>query len=140
ELSRTAKTLAKKAHTISYVAQVDATATKDGMKAHYECSVCNKLFSDKDGKNEVTVASLIIPATGVSKGILGDANGDGEVEIDDTTFIQRILLDLIVPDDGMILRGNVDGSDEGLDIIDATFIQRHLLGVPVPYSIGEEIK
>ncbi len=140
ELSRTAKTLSKKAHTISYVAQVDATATKDGMKAHYECSVCNKLFSDADGKNEVTVASLIIPATGVSKGILGDANGDGEVEIDDATFIQRILLDLIVPDDGMILRGNVDGSDEGLDIIDATFIQRHLLGAPVPYSIGEEIK
>jgi hypothetical protein len=140
ELSRTPKTLAMKAHTLSYVAQVDATAAKDGVKAHYECSVCHKLFSDAEGKNEVTAASLVIPATGVSKGILGDANGDGEVEIDDATFIQRILLDLIVPDDGMILRGNVDGSDEGLDIIDATFIQRHLLGAPVPYSIGEEIK
>ena len=140
ELSRTPKTIAMKAHTLSYVAQVEATSTKDGVKAHYECSVCHKLFSDADGKNEVTAASLVIPATGVSKGILGDANGDDEVEIDDATFIQRILLDLIVPDAGMILRGNVDGSDEGLDIVDATLIQRYLLGAPVPYSIGEEIK
>lgn len=48
-------------HTLTYVAEVPAATTKEGTKAHYQCSVCNKLFSDKDGKNEVTADSLVIP-------------------------------------------------------------------------------
>ena len=61
ELSRTAKTLAIKAHTLSEVAEVPATYEAEGVMAHYECSVCNKLFSDAEGKNEVTAEDLVIP-------------------------------------------------------------------------------
>ena len=48
-------------HTLTHVNEVPATTTATGTKAHYKCSACSKLFSDKDGKNEVTAASLVIP-------------------------------------------------------------------------------
>ena len=48
-------------HTLTFVDEVPASTTAEGTKAHYKCSVCNKLFSDKDGKNEVTASSLVIP-------------------------------------------------------------------------------
>ena len=48
-------------HTLTYVAEVPATATKEGTKAHYKCSVCNKLFSAENQTQEVTAASLVIP-------------------------------------------------------------------------------
>ena len=41
-----------------WIAEVPETCTKDGVKEHYECSVCHKFF-DKD-KNEIT--DLAIPA------------------------------------------------------------------------------
>ena len=63
EISRTKKEIAidKNAHTLTHVNEVPATTTKEGTKAHYKCSLCGKLFSDKDGKNEVTASSLVIP-------------------------------------------------------------------------------
>ncbi len=47
------------------IEEVPATCTVDGMKAHYECSVCHKLFI-KDGNDyvEKTEAELTIKATG----------------------------------------------------------------------------
>ena len=41
------------------IAEVAATCTKDGVKAHYECVNCRKLFM---GTHEVTAEDLIIPA------------------------------------------------------------------------------
>lgn len=63
EISRTKKEIDidKNAHTLTHVNEVPATTTNTGTKAHYKCSACKKLFSDKDGKNEVTAASLVIP-------------------------------------------------------------------------------
>lgn len=37
---------------------VEATCTKDGSKAYYECSVCGKFFSDADGKTEIAADKL----------------------------------------------------------------------------------
>ena len=51
-------------HKLSAVAEVPATCEETGVKAHWECSVCRKLFSDADGKNETTLEALTIPATG----------------------------------------------------------------------------
>ena len=51
-------------HTLTAVAEVPATCEETGVKAHWECSVCRKLFSDADGKNETTLEALTIPATG----------------------------------------------------------------------------
>ena len=51
-------------HTLTAVAEVPATCQETGVKAHWVCSVCGKLFSDADGKSETTLEALTIPATG----------------------------------------------------------------------------
>ena len=51
-------------HTLTAVAEVPATCEETGVKAHWVCSVCGKLFSDAEGKNETTLEALTIPATG----------------------------------------------------------------------------
>ena len=61
EISRQTVSVPATGHRIRYVAQVNATETAEGVKAHYECLNCQKLFSDNAGKNEVTAESLVIP-------------------------------------------------------------------------------
>ncbi|MEE0873760.1 MAG: hypothetical protein UIH27_09925, partial [Ruminococcus sp.] len=61
EIKREAKTTPALGHDTKSVAEVPATETAEGVKAHYECKRCGKLFSDAAGKNEVTAESLVIP-------------------------------------------------------------------------------
>lgn len=49
------------ANHLTFVAEVPASCTTDGVKAHYECD-CGKLFSDADGTSEVTAEELKIAA------------------------------------------------------------------------------
>ena len=58
-------------HTLTVVPEVPATCETAGTKAYWECSVCRKLFSDADGKNETTLEALTIPATGHDTEIVG---------------------------------------------------------------------
>ena len=61
EISRQTVNTSATGHRIRFVAQVNATETADGVKAHYECLNCHELYSDAEGKNEVTAESLVIP-------------------------------------------------------------------------------
>ena len=47
-------------HNIVKVAKVAPTCQKTGMKAHYECTECGKLFTDKYGKKPTTEAKLTL--------------------------------------------------------------------------------
>ena len=58
-------------HTLTAVPEVPATCETAGTKAYWECSVCRKLFSDADGKNETTLEALTIPATGHDTELVG---------------------------------------------------------------------
>ena len=51
-------------HTLTAVAEVPSTCEETGVKAHWVCSVCGKLFSDAEGKNETTLEALTIGALG----------------------------------------------------------------------------
>ena len=55
-------------HTLTAVEAVPATCETAGVKAHWKCSVCGKLFSDAEGKTETTLEKLAIPATGHAYG------------------------------------------------------------------------
>ena len=57
-----------KGHTLTAVAEVPATCETAGVKAHWVCSVCGKLFSDAEGKTDTTLEKLAIPATGHAYG------------------------------------------------------------------------
>ena len=54
-----------KPHTLTHHAQKAATCTEAGNMEYWQCSVCNKLFSDEATTKEITdAASLVIPAKG----------------------------------------------------------------------------
>ena len=57
-----------KGHQLTAVAEVPATCETAGVKAHWVCSVCGKLFSYVEGKTETTLEKLTIPATGHAYG------------------------------------------------------------------------
>lgn len=63
--------------------------------------------------------------------ILGDANGDGVLDIDDVTLIRRYLAGIEVGD--INLEGLDVNGDGDVDMINVTFMQRALAGVPTPY-------
>ena len=69
--------------------------------------------------------------------ILGDADGDGDVNIMDATRIQRVLAGLVDDEDGLIALRAANG--EALSIMHATRVQRWLVDYEVPVSIGESV-
>jgi hypothetical protein len=120
ELSREHKTIDKTAHSLTFVPEVPATDTKDGVKAHYACENCDKLFADADGTVEVTAESLVIPAEFVR----GDVNKDGEFDATDVTILQRVLVEIPVEEYNAVA-ADVDLDGE-VDAIDVTLMQRVL--------------
>ena len=46
-------------HKLDPVAKKDATCKEEGYEAHYKCTVCNKLFSDAAGENEIEAPVVI---------------------------------------------------------------------------------
>ena len=71
--------------------------------------------------------------------LLGDADGNGEVDAVDATLIQRHVTRIKVPyEEAQLMNADVDG-DGILTIVDATFIQRYSTNVVTPYPIGEAI-
>ena len=70
--------------------------------------------------------------------LLGDADGDGVVNIYDVTILQRVLAHMMDDPDGLFAqRGCVTG--EPLDSIDVTVIQRYLARLETPYPVGETV-
>ena len=120
EISRETKTIKAPGHELSLVAEVPATATKDGVKSHYACANCEKLFADAEGTQEVTPESLVIPAEFVR----GDVNKDGVFDSTDVTVLQRVLVEYEVPSYNAVAADvDLDGT---VDAIDVTLMQRVL--------------
>lgn len=68
--------------------------------------------------------------------VLGDADGSGDVDTIDATWIQRSLAGFKPSDSFNEAAADVDG-DGDVTAIDVTFIMRYCVGVKVPYAIGE---
>ena len=60
ELSRTSKTTPIADHTITFVEEVPATVESTGVREHYTCTVCDKLFLDAEATTEVSADDLVI--------------------------------------------------------------------------------
>ena len=84
------------------------------------------------------VLCMIVPVYAADSYIRGDANGDGYVDINDVTAIQRHLAELEHLSSHRIKAADVTG--EGLDISDATAIQLYLAEYENTYKIGETVK
>lgn len=75
----------------------------------------------------------------VDKGILGDVNGDGKVNVKDATMIQKAAAKIITLTDAENLRANVNG-DNKVNVKDATAIQKSAAKIETGFPIGEKIK
>ncbi|MBQ3265990.1 MAG: hypothetical protein IJH07_09475, partial [Ruminococcus sp.] len=94
---------------------------------------------DSDVTVTDTDASADIAIDRVWGGILGDADGNGIVEIIDVTYLQRLLAHVDIPyTQAELMRGDVDGDGE-LTVLDVTLIQRYLCGLKTNLSIGKII-
>ncbi len=75
----------------------------------------------------------------VPSALLGDANGDGDVDIIDATWIQRYEVDIVSEDDIVLKAADVDGDGEA-NVIDATLLMRWNVGINVIYPIGKPVR
>ena len=74
----------------------------------------------------------------VDKYLLGDSNCDGKVNVNDVTYIQQGLVNLVILDSTSKRNGDVDGNGR-ITILDANYIQRYMVGMNIPYKINEEV-
>ncbi len=72
------------------------------------------------------------------KGILGDVNDDGKVNIKDVTLIQKYAAKLISFTDAEFIRADVT-ADSKVNIKDATAIQKYIAKIKTGYPIGKVI-
>ena len=68
--------------------------------------------------------------------LLGDADGNGDVDVVDSVKVLRIAIFIDTDPDGSVAR-RADVNGDGLDTVDATFIQRFSTRIATPYPIGE---
>lgn len=79
-----------------------------------------------------------LPYVDLTRRLIGDANGNGQVEITDVTAIQYDLACLYLPiEKDVLLNGDVDDSGKS-EITDAVWILRWLSGADTTYTIGEK--
>ncbi len=62
-LSREHNTVPAHGHLLVYVPETEATSRHNGMKEHYECCICGKLFFDEFGEHEASASDLLIVYT-----------------------------------------------------------------------------
>ena len=61
-----AETLNALGHTMEVITATEPTCTEVGYPDYVLCTVCHKIFQDRDGKQETTLAEIAIPALGHS--------------------------------------------------------------------------
>ena len=75
----------------------------------------------------------------VEKGILGDVNGDGKVNIKDATMIQKFAAKIIDLTDDEKLRADVNADNKN-NVKDATAIQKFVAKIETGFPIGKPIQ
>ena len=135
-------------HTLTAVAEVPATCETAGVKAHWVCSVCGKLFSDVEGKTETTLEKLAIPATGHAYGepvwswtddfkataTFTCANNAAHVENVTATVTNAVTTEATCEADGVrtytakVTFGGKDYTDTKTEVIPATSHDTELVG------------
>lgn len=131
-ISRTAAGLkAGENRTFDYTYTVTAADAKAGK---VESTLKIKCNGEEVEYNPVFGDILSFTVTTVDSYIIGDANGDGVVDINDATAIQKAVAE--IPLDFFDEKA-ADVDFNGLSVEDATNIQKYLVEYNTPYRIGE---
>lgn len=81
---------------------------------------------------------MLTGSASASEIVLGDADGDGDVTINDVTCIQRVLAELPLIGGFSEAAADIDGNG-AVEIADATLIQQWLAEMQTPYPIGTPV-
>ena len=83
-------------HILSKNEMINPSCTKDGSEAYWKCKTCNSMFSDAEGKNEIT-GPVIIPATGhteeIDKAVDASCTETGLTEGKHCSVCNEVLLE-----------------------------------------------
>lgn len=107
----------------------------DGGTWYGGSAVDNQAFFAPDGKALPSLS--VFKQVAAEKYLLGDADGSGDADSVDSTYLQRFCasMEIGIPQE-TLMHGDVDRSG-AIEITDATLIQRYLAQMSVPYPIGE---
>ena len=107
----------------------------DAGKWYGGSAVDNQAFFDPSGRAlpSLKVFSMVAPESF----ILGDADGSGEVDIADATYVLRYSARIQTNIGYKALKHGDVNADGETDVVDAALIQRYSIHVPTPYPIGE---
>ena len=128
----------EKSSTELYKTQADTSlgelvGTPANAEGFYRAGVTNVVYLYKGGTPITDPTPSVVESY-----ILGDSNCDGNVNINDVTYIQQYLVTLVVFDDISKRNADVDGSGK-VTILDANYIQRYMAAMTIPYKINEQI-
>ena len=121
----------------------ESTVATDPAEVTTESAVVTEPSTGDDTKPSNTTE----PSTGddtkpsepvVDKGILGDVNGDGKVNIKDATQIQKVAAKIIELTSDEKLRADVN-ADAKVNVKDATAIQKFVAKIETSFPIGDKI-
>ena len=112
----------------------DKAAVEEARAAYDALTDAQKALIDEDTLNKLIAAEEKLNRSA----ILGDADGNGVVDITDVTTVQMQIAGMVELDDIQRLAADVNG-DGVIDINDATLLQLYIANVPVDYPIGEEM-
>ena len=76
----------------------------------------------------IAVSSITMVSATSNTGLIGDANNDGAVSIEDATTIQKYLASIIDLDEKSYICADTDGNG-AVSIEDATTVQKYLAGI-----------
>ncbi len=110
-------------------------ATDDEFKPS-EPATYDEPTTSTDPSEGTTTTNPSEPA--VDKGILGDVDGNGKVNIKDATMIQKAVAKIISLTDAEQIRADVN-ADAKVNIKDATAIQKYVAKIETGLPIGEKI-
>lgn len=101
-----------------------ATHEKEGLTDGSHCSVCNKVIVEQK------VIPMIV--------LIGDADGNGKINILDATAIQKHLVGLGTLTSAGVTLADADQNGK-VNILDATAIQKYLVGLNKDSLIGQPV-
>jgi hypothetical protein len=119
---------------------VDVSVTEGtykNIKDPSDTGVANTYRITKIG-SELTISVTTKQSETDSGNILGDVNGDGDVNINDVTDIQKHIAH-IIDLEGTALQAADTNCDDTINIIDVTTLQKYIANYDLPYPIGEAV-
>lgn len=110
------------------------TAITEGYELFTESGEC--YMSGFENAGVVFSSDISIKGEEIEYPLLGDANGNGEVNIKDATTIQKATAKLLTLDESTKPRADVN-ADGKVNVKDATAVQKYIAKIETGFAIGE---